>query len=222
MPRLADLLTQQELDLLRLVPLPVPLAEFLQAEFAGRITVDRLLYSLFSQIPGARVTPVEGDYSYVSPYTDYAGWLKWFLAHRQPSQRRRGGDIDLQRALTQAQLDRAGTASLPQNLEVRPHVWADYQTPPRDAPATPRARRPRQRTQNPLEQPIQAQPPRQESRNPLGGSLERHGLGYVRVPSQAGLYSTPEGEIVTIVRVEGRFAFDADGRWFRFRDLVRL
>ena len=54
MPLLRDLLTPLELDLLRLVPLPVSLDEFLQASFANRIVVDRLLYSLFSQIPGAR------------------------------------------------------------------------------------------------------------------------------------------------------------------------
>lgn len=109
MPRLIDLVTPAEVRLLGLVPaLPVPLDQFLAAEFSSRRAVDRVLYQLFTTIPGVEVGPISGDYTWVSPYTNYPAWLAWFLA-RSGRPTRRSVDPDLASALEAERMSRAGS-----------------------------------------------------------------------------------------------------------------
>lgn len=90
MPILRELLTQAELDLLRLAALPVPLEEFLQLECPNPQACHLIVYNALSTIPGADVGPPKraGSPGYASPYTDYEGWLAWFIRQPRKGQRR--------------------------------------------------------------------------------------------------------------------------------------
>ena len=101
----------------------------------------------------------------------------------------------------------------------------------RQPPRSPRARQPRQPTQNPLGQPIQAPRARQRSRNPLGSADEavkpkRNPLNVSPTVSQSGyaqfrvgdLVVTPQGLVARITRIEGRLYY-IGGTTFSLSDL---
>lgn len=89
MPILRDLLSQAELDLLRLASLPVPFEEFLLIECPNVQACHLIAYNALATIPGADVGPPKkaGNEGWASPYRDYEGWLAWFV--RQPIRQRR-------------------------------------------------------------------------------------------------------------------------------------
>ena len=150
MARLLELLTPEEVRLLGLVPaLPAPLEQFLASEVASRAVADQLMYALLATIPGAQLGPIAGDYTWVSPYRDYPGWLAWFMGHRRPVARRQV-DPDLALALELERLARAGSDDALRQIATNP-AWLNREvgSNARAGNQQPQRRRPRRTTQQP-------------------------------------------------------------------------